>query len=91
MTVQRLLARIIADLPTEPAPGTISLDDRPVGCPFGWHDMDHVAPTVWNCEHHGATLIVHAPGPPVDVKSRMATPRFRLPTPPTTAGCHHRP
>ncbi|MFE7311682.1 hypothetical protein ACFU7T_01005 [Streptomyces sp. NPDC057555] len=59
--MHRLLARIIADQPTGPAPDTAGFDDQPVNCPFGGHDIEHVAPTVWNCEKDGVTLIAHAP------------------------------
>ncbi|MGG2462494.1 hypothetical protein ACO0M4_22200 [Streptomyces sp. RGM 3693] len=67
--MHRLLGRLLAAqreaVPwSEPAG-----DDVPVRCPVGRHDMTVWAPSVYRCDEHGATLVVHSPSLTLPLKT----------------------
>lgn len=54
-------------------------------------DLIQKSATVWRRGQLGATLVVGALGPPVNVASRVARPPGLVPQPTTLPGRHRRP
>ncbi|MGW1840360.1 hypothetical protein [Streptomyces sp. NPDC002067] len=55
---------------------------------MAWHDLEQESDTVYRCDEHGVTLILHAPGPTPDLPPRPGPAPL---APILRAGRHRRP
>ncbi|GAA3187087.1 MULTISPECIES: hypothetical protein [Streptomyces] len=85
----RVMLRLLADAHDgEPSAPVVETDDPGILCPMSSHDLKQQSETVYRCDEHGVTLILHATDPAPDLPPRPERAPF-APTP--RAGRHRRP
>lgn len=71
----------------EPSAPVVETDDPSILCPMSWHDLEQQSETVYRCDEHGVTLVLHATGPAPDLPPRPGRAPF---APILRAGRHRR-